>query len=229
MALPANVEVIAAGLWRWTADHPDWRPGAQLGSSSDWEQQVGSVLYQTDRACVFFDPLAPGVTRSDPLVPGPPDSGAPGSGLPDHGFWSWADGLVDGRAAYVLNTLKWHRRSRELFVDRYGALTSRAKRNLPAGVESFVVPDGGETMYWLPGPRALISGDRILGAPGGGLRLCPDSWLRYLPSKLTRAGLAQRLRPLLELPIEQVLVSHGAPVLSGGREALARAIAPERR
>jgi len=205
-ALPANVEAIAVGLWRWTADHPDWRPGAAPGSGSDWDQQVGSVVYQTARACVFFDPLAP----------------APA----DRGFWSWADELAAGRATYVLNTLKWHRRSRDLFIRRYDAVTSRAKRNLPAGVESFVVPNGGETIYWLPGPCALIPGDRILGAPGGGLRLCPNSWLRYLPSKLTTASLAQRLRPLLELPVELVLVTHGAPVLTGGGAALATVIAP---
>jgi hypothetical protein len=32
------------------------------------------------------------------------------------------------------------------------------------------------------------------------------------------------LRPLLDLPIELILVSHGEPVLAGGREALARAL-----
>jgi hypothetical protein len=33
------------------------------------------------------------------------------------------------------------------------------------------------------------------------------------------------LTPLLELPVEQVLVSHGEPVLTGGREALAGVLA----
>jgi hypothetical protein len=33
------------------------------------------------------------------------------------------------------------------------------------------------------------------------------------------------LRPLLDLPIELVLVSHGEPVFSGGRDALERALA----
>jgi hypothetical protein len=41
---------------------------------------------------------------------------------------------------------------------------------------------------------------------------------------MTVAQLAEQLRPLLELPIERVLVSHGEPVLSGGREALAEAL-----
>ena len=33
------------------------------------------------------------------------------------------------------------------------------------------------------------------------------------------------LAPLLDLPVERVLTSHGDPVLSGGREALARVLA----
>jgi len=41
---------------------------------------------------------------------------------------------------------------------------------------------------------------------------------------MTRAQLGEELRPLLALPIELVLVSHGEPVLEGGSEALARAI-----
>ena len=106
-----------------------------------------------------------------------------------------------------------------------GATTSRAKKSLPDGVESFRVERAGEVMYWLPGHRALVPGDRILGAPGGGLRLCPDSWLRYLPSKITRGERREALLPLLELPIERVLVSHGDPVLADGRAALERALA----
>jgi hypothetical protein len=41
---------------------------------------------------------------------------------------------------------------------------------------------------------------------------------------MNQAQLRKALRPLLELPIEMVLVSHGEPVLSGGREALAKAL-----
>ena len=81
-------------------------------------------------------------------------------------------------------------------------------------------------MFWLAEHRALVPGDRLVGARGGGLRLCPESWLRYLPreSRPSRAQLAARIRPLLDLPIERVLVSHGEPILSGGRHALARAL-----
>ena len=53
--------------------------------------------------------------------------------------------------------------------------------------------------------------------------MCPQSWLGYLSTPVTRTDLAELLRPLLELRIERVLVSHGQPA-AGGRAALAEAI-----
>jgi hypothetical protein len=85
-------------------------------------------------------------------------------------------------------------------------------------VESIVVRGARETLFWLPEHRALVPGDRILGAPDGGLMLCPELWLYWV--RVDREELRILLQPLLDLPIERVLVSHGAPVLSGGAEAL---------
>lgn len=198
------MEHVARGLWRWTVPHPDWEPEAAPGSPGDWDQHVGSVLYETPGgSAVFFDPL----------LPPRPDE-----------FWQWADERVAGRSVFVLTTIAWHKRSRADFVERYGASTSRAKKNLSHGVESFVVRGAGETIFWLPEHRALIPGDRILGAPDGGLRLCPESWLRYLPGKTSLAELKTQLRPLLDLPVERVLCSHGSPVLRNGKQALQNAL-----
>jgi hypothetical protein len=197
---------LGRGLWRWTARHPAWRPGAAPDSPADWPAEVGCV------ACA-----APGAfTLIDPLVP---------SGQEDR-FWSTMDALIadHGEAVAVLTTIGFHRRSRDAFVARYGANTSRARANLPQGVESRPVRGAGEVMFWLTEHRALVPGDRILGGPDGGLRLCPASWLGYLRTGMTVEWLRDALRPLLELPIEMVLVSHGEPVLSGGRGALAAAI-----
>jgi hypothetical protein len=131
-----------------------------------------------------------------------------------------------GLPVTILTTIKWHRRSRDELARRYGAQTSRARAKLPTGVESKPVRGAGETMFWLAEHRALVPGDRLLGARGGGLRICPESWLGYLPrdSRPSLPDLAARMKPLLDLPIEMVLVSHGEPVMSGGREALARAL-----
>ena len=189
------------GLWRWTAPHPAWAPGAEPDSPEDWEQYVGSVLYEDRDAAVFIDPL----------VPGDEDQ-----------FWSWADDRVAGRSVMVLTTLSPHRRSREQVAQRYEASTSRAKRDLPSGVESIVLRGARETMFWLPEHRTLVPGDRILGAPGGGLTLCPESWLYWV--RVDRDELRTLLKPLLDLPIERVLVSHGEPVLSRGAEELRRCL-----
>lgn len=192
---------IAPGLWRWTAPHPAWRPGAERDSPDDWDESVGSVLYLGRDTAVFIDPLVP---------------------RDEEQFWSWADERVSERNVAVLTTLLPHRRSREQVAHRYGASTPRVRRNLPDGVESIVLRGARETMFWLPEHRTLVPGDRILGAPGGGLMLCPESWLYWV--RVNRAQLRTLLEPLLDLPIERVLVSHGDPVLSGGAEALRRCL-----
>lgn len=192
---------IAPGLWRWTAPHPAWRPGAEPDSPDDWDESVGSALYIGRDTAVFIDPLVP------------PD---------EEQFWSWADERVSERNVAVLTTLLPHRRSREQVAHRYRASTSRVRRNLPDGVESIVLRGARETMFWLPEHRTLVPGDRILGAPGGGLMLCPESWLYWV--RVNRDQLRTLLEPLLDLPIERVLVSHGDPVLSGGAEALRRCL-----
>jgi hypothetical protein len=197
---------ISPGLWRWTAPHPGWRPGAAAESPSDWPRDVGCVLCHVPNATVLIDPLLPPARET---------------------LLAELDQLVRARNApvAVLTTIGFHRRSRDELARRYTASTSRAKSALPGGVEPLPIRGAGETMFWLREQRALVPGDRIMGAPGGGLRLCPESWLRYLPSGLTLAGLRELLRPLLELPIESVVVSHGEPVLADGRAALARALA----
>jgi hypothetical protein len=199
-----SLRELSPGLYRWTASHPDWRPGAAPGGTADWPQAVGCVMVDTAEATVFIDPL---VADDDPM-------------------WERFDDHVGERALPVvaLTTIGFHRRSRDAFVERYEATTSRARKSLPAGIEPFAVRGAGEVMFWLSEHRALVPGDRLLGAGNGGLRLCPESWLGYLPGRITTAKLAELLRPLLDWPIERVLVSHGEPVLGNGRAAVAAAL-----
>ena len=81
-------------------------------------------------------------------------------------------------------------------------------------------------VYWLPEQRAVAVGDVLLGAGAKPratdepLRLCPERWL----GKSTHADLRESLRPLLDLAVERVLVSHGAPVLADGKAALERVL-----
>jgi hypothetical protein len=195
---------LRPGLVRWTARHPAWEPDPEPESPDDWPPDVGCVAYEARDALVLVDPLVP--ADREPFTAAM-DERARRAG---------------GRVV-VLTTIAFHRRSRDEVAARYGASTSRAKANLPEGVETIPIRRAGEVMVWLPEPRALIPGDRLLGA-GGGLRLCPESWLGYLRNGMTLDGLREALRPLLDLPVELVMTSHGDPVLEGGRGAIARAL-----
>ena len=194
------LQEVAPGLWRWTAIHPDAEENPEPGSPADWPAEVGSVAYAVDDMLVLIDPL-----------------------VPDE-VWPELDELARTRKVTVLTTLGFHRRSRDEVAQRYDASTSRARNNLPSNVVPIPVRRAGETMFWLPDVRTLVPGDRLLGDEAGGVRVCPDSWLGYLKPGLTGAELRVTLQPLLDLPVERVLTSHGEPVLSRGREALARAL-----
>jgi hypothetical protein len=188
---------VSDGLFRWTAPHPEWKEG------DDWGRDVGCIALQGPDALTLIDPL---VVDDD---------------------WADLDGIVEGtgRPVAVLLTVQWHARSAAAAAGRYPAWTGDG---LPDGVEARRVGIAGfaETLYWLPRHAALVSGDLLLGDGEGGVRVAPASW--FDGSDAERAWYAEQMpqdvRALAELPVERVLVSHGEPVLSGGREALAAAV-----
>jgi hypothetical protein len=191
------VEELRPGLWRWTARHPDWGP-AEQESPGDWPAEVGCVAYAAPAALVLIDPLVVG-------------------------GWDSVDELVTGhgKPVHVLVTIGFHERSREQAVERYGAAET-----VPEGVEAVPFERAGETMFWVPEHRALVPGDRLIGfGADGPLRVCPDSWLRYLGNGLTGEELRGLLRErLLDLPVELIVVAHGEPVSENAREALRAAV-----
>jgi hypothetical protein len=159
------------------------------------------VAYRAPDALVLVDPLLP-ADREAPL-------------------WTELEALArdaGGRVA-VLRTVSFHGRSGDEAIEHFGAA-----KDPPAGVTPFTVQATGETLFWLEEHRALVPGDLLLGDRDGGLRLCPESWLHYLDG-VTLERVRSELRPLLELPVEMVIVSHGEPVTSDGRTALERALA----
>ncbi|MBX5440453.1 MAG: hypothetical protein IRZ32_02880 [Solirubrobacteraceae bacterium] len=200
MSAPPGGRAPGPGLWRWTAPHPDWRPAAP-GSSGDWDRDVGCVAHAAPGAFVFVDPL-----------------------VTDDAFWRWADAAVAGRPVHVHTTIRWHRRSRDAVVARYGATRSGARGDdPPPGARRVPVRGHGETPLWLEAPRALVCGDALIGDGRGGLRLCPASWLER---DRTVDGLRDALRAAtagLEPAI--VLPAHGDPVPDDAAGALRRALA----
>jgi glyoxylase-like metal-dependent hydrolase (beta-lactamase superfamily II) len=143
----------------------------------------------------------------------------------------------------VLVTVYWHGRSTKVVEAKRVWAPSRSARplrnrgievtdafragdELPGGIKAFQTPRAAEVVYWLPEQQALVVGDVLLGAGAkpratdDSLRLCPEGWL----GKATHEDLRKMLRPLLDLPVERVLVSHGKPILRDGRAALAAVI-----
>jgi hypothetical protein len=99
--------------------------------------------------------------------------------------------LVEGRELQVALTCPWHSRSAPELQASEADVESRPG----------FYPD--ERVLWLPAQRALVFGDSLPGGP------IPDNWL---PEGQTRADYDAWLAPLLELPVELVLPTHGNPV-----------------
>ena len=187
-------------MHRWTAWH------------DEWEEDVASVALETPDGLVVIDPVDPPPQFADP--------------------------------AHVLITVFWHHRHAgrlgrvRVWATRRG---SRPLRNrgvevtnpveddatLPGGIRAIPTARHSEVVYWLPGQKAVVVGDVLLGAgakpraTSDRLRLCPERWL----GASSHADLRLSLRPLLALPVQRVLPSHGAPVLRGGKQALEAVLA----
>jgi glyoxylase-like metal-dependent hydrolase (beta-lactamase superfamily II) len=195
----SQVESIAPGLRRWTAWHEEWK------------DEVGSLAVDTDDGVVLIDPLDP------------------------------PRGLM--RADHVLLTVFWHgRNTADLAGARVWASKRGARRlgnrgvkvteavedgELPGGIRAVPTARDSEVVYWLPKQKAVVVGDVLLGAGAkpkptdDPLRLCPERWL----DGKSHDDLRETLRPLLDLPVQRVLVSHGQPILRGGKKELSTVLA----
>jgi glyoxylase-like metal-dependent hydrolase (beta-lactamase superfamily II) len=177
----------------------------------EWNEQVGAVALGTDDGLVLIDPIDPprGLRR------------------PEHVlltvFWH-ARGAGDLGAKHVWASSRSVRRLRNRDVAVTDAFDGGD--TLPGGVYALETARDGEVVFWLPRHRTVVVGDVLLGAgakpraTSEALRLCPERWL----GKASHADLRESLRPLLDLPVQRVLVSHGEPVLQAGRRALAEVL-----
>jgi glyoxylase-like metal-dependent hydrolase (beta-lactamase superfamily II) len=188
---------LAPGLRRWTTRHEAWK------------EDVGCVAVDTDDGLVLIDSLDP-----------PRELGRA-----DHALVTVFFHARSTQARHVWAEQRLVRRlaSRGVEVDR----PFTAGDPLPGGIEALQTARKSEVVYWLPQHRAIVVGDVLLGAGAkpratdDPLRLCPERWL-------DGAGyddLRESFKPLLELPVSRVLVSHGEPVLRDGGDALADVLA----
>jgi hypothetical protein len=214
------MDEIAPGIWRWTTLHPEWQPDVE------WGKEVASFAFAVDETLVLVDPLVP------------------------DGVWERLDELADERASVAaLITIPYHVRSSEDVLARYGAKASvwghpaaaRRLRDgsvlrpiepgapLPGSAQAFAIgsPRRQEMPLWFPSHRALAFGDTVVGVDGS-LRVW--EW-NAVDTPKRQAWYRDRFVPTLEallaLEIESVLVTHGPPVVGGGREALRAALAAD--
>jgi glyoxylase-like metal-dependent hydrolase (beta-lactamase superfamily II) len=139
-----EVDELAPGIWRWTAEHPDWKPG------EGWEQEVACFYVETDDATLLIDPLVPAGDEADR-------------------FWQRLDEDVErrGRPVVVLLTGGWHRRSADAIASRYGARIHVAGEDeLPSGVEGAQAGSMGDVALWIPALGALAVGDALISVDG---------------------------------------------------------------
>lgn len=144
--------------------------------------------------------------------------------------------LAQERETAIVLTCPWHRREAEALAKRYGAplyvppadegdpspvdgTVYREGDRLPVGVEAFPGMEPNDLVLWVESRRALVAGDTLQDR-GDGLQFLGDLTNNVPPGfdvEEIRAG----LQPLLDLPVEIVLVTHGAPA---DRAALERAL-----
>jgi hypothetical protein len=219
------LEQLVEGLWTWTADHPDWgKP------QTSWDASVRGYLAFAEDATLLVDPLLE-----------PPEHPAGASVRAE------LDALVHERdpPVAIFVSIPWHVRSTAELVGRFDA-TAYSHRKLgarltkagawrelepgkrhPGGVVAYPIgnPRTRETPLHLSSHRALVVGDTIVEARGTG---APRLWASVDPKPGSRIWYEKRyvpsFRPLLELPVEHLLLTHGRPVVGRGRDALREAL-----
>jgi len=187
-----EVRDVAAGLWIWRLEHPDWNPEA------GWEPPVTSTCVESGGVVALLDPLAPAEESE---------------------AWTRLDA---NPPTLVVILKPDHVRDVDLFVRRYDTRAFgpylfwpgdrhetelegiEPGSELPGGLVALYDGRGrNETPLWLPEQRALVFADALTERDGE-LLVWGTPWHeeRVLPA----------LRALLELPFEHVIVSHGDPV-----------------
>ncbi|MFL5918229.1 MAG: hypothetical protein ACJ74X_05830 [Gaiellaceae bacterium] len=123
------------------------------------------------------------------------------------------DELMRDTKVQVVLTAEWHDRdAKQLGAPICGD-------DLPKDVTAQPAFFPGERTLWIPAQNALVVGDSL---PDGGAM--PDAWLESEWAKATREEYNEKLRPLVDLPVELLLPTHGDPVTNDAQSALRRAL-----
>jgi glyoxylase-like metal-dependent hydrolase (beta-lactamase superfamily II) len=206
---------LAPGLWHWTAPHPAWE------SSEPWDQNVSSYAIDDGERLLSFDPLG---------VPSEIEERAADRDAAIVLTAPWherdAQSLVERLGLPVYTPLP---DTAEYLMQKYGVTAEQAGDGSPDvvwllkegigearvyaagdrlddGVEAFPGQKPNDMVLWIESHRVVIAGDTLADL-GRGLDINP----RWLGPDVTREQVVEGLRPLLDLPVEHVLATHGGP------------------
>jgi glyoxylase-like metal-dependent hydrolase (beta-lactamase superfamily II) len=186
------VREVATGVWHWRAAHPEWKPGQK------WDRIVSSYAVDTDEAVLLFDPLdVPAELRE--------------------------------RASAVVLTCPWHRRDAPtlglpIYVpppdppdpDPVRGEVFRGGDTLPFGVRAFEGFEPNDLVLYVESRRAVVVGDTLIDR-GDGIEVHRE----WPGPGVAAEEVVDRLRVLLDLPVDVVLPTHADPA---DRAALERAL-----
>lgn len=195
------MEEISPGLWHWTAIRK--RIGAEVSS------------YYLEHERVVIDPMIPPEGLAFFESHGPPDHAVLTNRHHDRDAWRL-------REAFGC-TVHCVRNGLHELEGRGAVEAFDFGDELPGGIHvhevDAICPD--ETGLYVPRHRALAVADGVVRWHGGDeLQFVPDS-LMDDPAR-TKRQLRDAYRRLLELDFDLLLLAHGDPVTTGGREALRR-------
>jgi glyoxylase-like metal-dependent hydrolase (beta-lactamase superfamily II) len=219
------VRELAPGLWHWNALHPEWE------ANEPWDQSVSSYAIEDGDRFLLFDPLGvpPEIEeraagRDAAIVLTAPWHERDSQSLVErHGMPVYtplpdtAEDLLrmfdfTAPEGWVSPDVQWLRDGKAGEAHWYSA-----GDRLPVGVEVFPGQKRNDTVLWVESHRAVIAGDTLADF-GEGPQINP----RWLTRGVTREQVVDGLRPLLDLPVEHFLETHGGPF---GRDVLDRALA----
>jgi hypothetical protein len=198
---------VRDGVWHWETQHPEWN------DKQWWGPLVSSYAIDDGERLVFFDPLAPPAE---------------------------IDKLAKERETAIVLTCPWHRREADAIADRYDATlyvpppdagdpspvdgtVYREGDRLPVGVEALPGMEPNDLLLWVESHGVLVAGDTLQDR-GDGLQFLGDLANNVPPEfSVVAEQVRERLQSVLDLPVELVLPTHGAPV---DKAALERALAP---
>jgi glyoxylase-like metal-dependent hydrolase (beta-lactamase superfamily II) len=200
------VREVRDGIWHWESQHPEWN------ERQWWGPLVSSYAIDDGARLVLFDPLEPPAA---------------------------IDALAGARETAIVLTCPWHRRGADALAQRYGATlyvpppdegdpspvdgtVYREGDRLPVGVEALPGMEPNDLLLWIESHGALVAGDTLQDR-GEGLQFLGDL-ANNVPPEWSAAAeqVREGMQQLLALPVEIVLLTHGAPT---DRAALERALA----